>query len=189
MNIRSIGSIGLILAASVLWAQGKGAYAPAQAAADVLRQVSGSDGAFINAGILKPSFNSEDLSTLMLYPTDEILVLRLKGSEIRQAFERSLSLYPQENTSFLQVSGFEIEFSTSGDPGKRVLNVKASGTDLDENRYYQVAMPAALGRGGSGYFKLWDKTKIVATVPNQTVESVLKGKRAVDSKPRWVSHS
>lgn len=166
---------------------GTGPNATGQSVADYIKAVATADGAFIAAGLMKTDFQADNLASILQYPTDEIVVVRLKGSEVRQAFERSLNLFPQENTSFLQVSGFEVEFSSSGEPLKRVLNVKAGSGDLDENRYYSIAMPSSLGRGGSGYFKIWDKTRIVATINGITMESVLKGKKATDTKPRWVS--
>lgn len=182
------GMVGLVAVSTAQWkSPGTGAHAASQAAADVIRNVAETDGAFLAAGLIKTDFQADNLASILQYPTDEIVVVRLKGSEVRQAFERSLNLYPQDNTSFLQISGFEVEFSPNGDPGKRVLNIKAGGSDLDENRNYTIAMPSSLGRGGSGYFKIWDKTKIVATVDKINMESALRGKRVGESKPRWVS--
>jgi 2',3'-cyclic-nucleotide 2'-phosphodiesterase (5'-nucleotidase family) len=163
------------------------AHLPSQAAADVLREAAGSDGAFLAAGLVKESFNRENLASLLQYPEDEVVVLALKGAQIRQAFERSISLYPQQNTSFLQVSGFEIVFDPSASPGSRIKRVTAGGSALDESRTYNVAMPSSLGRGGLGYFKIWDKTKIVSTLPNTTVEKVLAEKKMAETAPRWVA--
>ena len=56
---------------------------------------------------------------------------------------------------------------------------------LENGKTYSIAMPANLGRGGLGYFKIWDKSKIAKTIEGATVESVLKGKRFVESSPRW----
>jgi 5'-nucleotidase/2',3'-cyclic-nucleotide 2'-phosphodiesterase/3'-nucleotidase/5'-nucleotidase len=114
-------------------------------------------------------------------------VVNLTGAQLRQAFERSLSLYPQPNTSFLQISGFEVTFSRSAATNKRVLNVTASGSALQDGKTYSVAMPSSLGRGGLGYFKIWDKANIKKTYDGVTVESVLRGKSASDTSPRWVA--
>jgi 2',3'-cyclic-nucleotide 2'-phosphodiesterase (5'-nucleotidase family) len=160
---------------------------PSQAAADVLRDAASADGAFLAAGLVKESFQQDNLASLLQYPEDEIVVLGLKGTLIRQAFERSISLYPQQNTSFLQVSGFEITFDPAAAPGSRVKRVSANGSSLDDNKTYNVAMPASLGRGGLGYFKIWDKNKIVNTIPNLTVEKALAGKKLSTTTPRWVA--
>lgn len=162
------------------------AHLPSQAAADILRDLSGADGAFLAAGLVKEAYQADNLASLLQYPTDELVVVSLSGSQIRQAFERTLSLYPLPNTSFLQISGFEVQFSKGAESGHRVTNVTASGAKLDDDKTYTVAMPSSLGRGGLGYFKIWDKSKITKTLEGVTVESALKGKRFTDSSPRWV---
>ena len=58
---------------------------------------------------------------------------------------------------------------------------------MDDNKTYNVAMPASLGRGGLGYFKIWDKNKIVNTLPDTTVEKALAGKKLATTTPRWVA--
>lgn len=183
----------LATASAVLAAQAKpaaspqeGAFLPGQAVADVLREVGGADLAFVPARSLGATFDGANLASLVLFPTDDVVVVKLTGREVRQALERSVALYPQPNSSFLQVSGLQVEFSMAGAPESRVLNVSANGGALDENRGYTVAMPGSLGRGGSGYFKIWDKSKIERTVPGATLESILKGRRYVASSPRWL---
>ncbi|HRK23017.1 MAG TPA: 5'-nucleotidase, partial [Fimbriimonadaceae bacterium] len=173
------------------WAQQRGpavdSHAPSQAAADILRDVANADGAFLAAGLVKESFQSDDLSTLMQYPDDEIVVIGITGAQIRQAFERSISLFPQPNTSMLQISGFEVVFDPNAEPSKRIKRISAGGSALDEGKTYNVAMPSSLGRGGLGYFKIWDKTKIVSTVAGTTVEKALAGKKLVQTSARWVA--
>lgn len=164
------------------------AHLPSQAAADALREYAGTDGAFLAAGLVKPSYQKgNELSTLLLYPADELVVVTITGAFVKQAFERSLAFYPQANTNFLQISGFEVVFSKDAPSGQRVIQVKCNGTALDESKNYQIAMPSSLGRGGLGYFKIWDKAKITKTFDKVTVESILKGKRYSETSPRWVA--
>ena len=183
---------GLVAAAACLAAAFEGpgteAHLPSQAAADLLREAAGADGAFLAAGLVKEAYQANDLSSILQYPTDELVTVGLKGSQIKQAFERAVSLYPEQNTSFLQISGFEATFSKGAAPGQRILSITAGGARLDESRTYMVAMPNTLGRGGLGYFKIWDKSKIVKT-HGQTVEDVLKGKKYVETAPRWSAQS
>lgn len=178
--------VALVCAMAFALSDGPGteAHLPSQAAADVLREQTGADGAFLAAGLVKESYRSDNLASLMQYPTDEVVLVQLKGAQIRQAFERSVSLYPQPNSSFLQISGFEVTFSKSGAVGQRVMSVTAGAGKLDDEKTYTVAMPNTLGRGGLGYFKIWDKSKIVRT-ESQTVEGMLRGKRFVETAPRW----
>jgi hypothetical protein len=185
---RTLLALTLCLAGTSALAQDDpqaGPHAAAQSAADALRQAAGSDGAFIAAGlIVRPK--AKDLAQMMQFATDEILVLSLSGSQIRRAFEKSVSIYPHPNSSFLQVSGFEITFSRSASPDKRVTSITVSGAPLQDGRTYTVAMPASLGRaGGFGYFTIWDQSTPTRTLTGATVESVLRGKSPSPSSPRY----
>jgi 2',3'-cyclic-nucleotide 2'-phosphodiesterase (5'-nucleotidase family) len=158
----------------------------AQAAADVLKTFAGADGAFIAAGMLKDGYDrSQDLSTMLLYPEDHVMLVKLTGAQVREALERSVSLYPQPNTSFLQLAGFEATFNKNAAEGHRLTAVTAGGAPISNTASFLVAMPARLAQGGYGYFKIWDKPDIVKSFDPSTVESVLKGKPFAATAPRW----
>lgn len=164
-----------------------GPYLPAQAAADQIRSAASAEIGFVAAGLIGDGYTKDkDLASLMLYPQEQIVIVKLTGTEIREALERSVSLYPQPNTGFLQVSGIEVSFRPSAPSGSRVVSASVGGSKLEAARVYSVAMPSSLGRGGCGYFNIWDKKKIAKTFETDTVESVLKGKRYVDTAPRWL---
>lgn len=185
---RAILGLMLMLSATLALPQegpDVGAHTASQAAADILRQFAGTDAAMIAAGLLNKNFDQDNLASLIQYPTDGIVVVNLTGSEIRQALERSVSLYPQPNPSFLQLSGIEATFSKSAPIGQRIISASINGSKLDEKKTYTVAMPESLGQGGSGYFKIWDTSKIAKSFDKTTVESVLKGKKVSESSPRW----
>jgi 2',3'-cyclic-nucleotide 2'-phosphodiesterase (5'-nucleotidase family) len=185
--------LGALLLASVpVWAFEKpdvGPNAAAQSAADVLRTFAGADGAFIAGGSLKETFNKDDMSTMLQFPTDEIVVLKLTGDQIRQAFERSVSLYPEANKSFLQISGFEVTFKKAKGSGDRIISISASGAALDNDKKYTVAMPSLLARGAVGYYRIWEKAETVKTFPNTKFEDVLKGKKVSEGALRWVAQA
>jgi 2',3'-cyclic-nucleotide 2'-phosphodiesterase (5'-nucleotidase family) len=189
-SIRPVLAVLFAATSLLAWAQQRGpgveAHLPSQAAADILAERAKADGAFLAAGLVKESFLADNLATLLQYPEDEIVIVGLKGSQIRQAFERSLSLYPQQNTSFLQISGFEVAFDPNAPSGSRVKRATANGSPIDENRTYNIAMPASLGRGGLGYFKIWDKSKIVSTLPELSMEKALTGAKLTTTSPRWI---
>lgn len=157
----------------------------AQDAADVLRSFTAADGAFLPSGHVKGAFDKSDLATILEYPLDNPMVLQLTGSQIRQALERSVSLFPQPNKSFLQLSGFDVTFSQGAPPYKRILSVTVNGSPLEDKKTYTVAMPSSLGLGTLGYFKIWDKPNISKTFDKVKMEDVLRGKRATGSVPRW----
>lgn len=175
------------LSAGLLAAPDLESHAPSQTAADLFREAAGTDMAFLAAGLVRSNFDAKDLATLMRYPSDELAVVKLKGSQVRAAFERSVALFPSPTDCFLQISNAEVSFSKSGDPDKRVKSIAVAGQKLDENKDYTVAMPMTLARGGLGYFKVWDKNQITKTVSGVTLEQILSGKAAVDSAPRWKS--
>ena len=52
-----------------------GAHLPSQAAADILRDVASTDGAFLAAGLVRESYQAENLASLLQYPTDELVVV------------------------------------------------------------------------------------------------------------------
>lgn len=158
-----------------------------QSIADQLKDAAQVDGAFITSGLLREDYKGDSLTAALLYPTEEVVVVSLRGAQIRQALERAVSLYPHPFSAWLHISGFEASFSASAESGKRILTVTANGDKLDDSRTYNVAMPAQLGRGGFGYFKVWDKSRIVKTLDKTSVESIVKDKKAVQTKNRVVA--
>lgn len=156
-----------------------------QSVADVLATAAGTQHAFVAEGLLRAPLQRDNLASAILYPTDEVVVVALKGAQVRQALERAASLYPRPNPSFLYTAGFEVVVDPSKEPGARIVAVTSAGAKLDEDRTYEIAMPSSLGRGGLGYFKVWDRSKIVRTLPGATIEDVLRGKSVGSSAPRW----
>ena len=160
------------------------AFAPGQSIADEIRAVAGTVAAWVPAGVLKGDA-SGDLASYLLFPDDDVAVLRLTGKQVKAALERSVSLYPSPNPSFLQVSGLEVTFRAGAAPDGRISAVKIGGTELDEGASYEVAMPSNLAKGGLGFFTVWDRRVAPRPVPNSTLESLLKGKSVGARAPRW----
>lgn len=186
---RSLVTTAVVALCLSAFAQDKpesGAHGPSQSAADYLRDYTGADGAFLAAGLVKEFVQKDNLATLLQYKTDQVMILSLTGAQVKAAFERSLAFYPSANSSFLQISGFEVTFNKTAAVNSRVISVTAAGTKLEEAKTYRVAMPSSLGRGALGYFKVWDKTSITKTYDDVTIEDVLKGKRLTETSPRWI---
>lgn len=162
-------------------------HGPSQAAADVLREVTGADAAFLPAGMVKPLAEVSDLAQLLVYPTDTVSVVKLSGAQVRSALERSVSLVPLPSSAFLQVSGIEATYSKGAPVDKRLTKISIAGAALDEGRVYNIAMPTTLARGGLGYFKVWNRENISRTLEDQTLESFLKGKPNRSTGSRWIA--
>ncbi len=191
-KLRLAFGLVLLIASATVFAgadekAGLGANLGGQAAADALKAFASSDGAFLAAEQLKETYKKDNLASILKYPTDEITVLNLTGAQIKQAFERSVSLYPESNSSFLQISGFEVTFKKSAAPNSRIVSVTVNGAKLEDGKTYTVAMPSLLGHGALGYFKIWEKAKPTKNPPKGTLESVLKDKKYAETSPRWSS--
>lgn len=161
-------------------------FARGQSIADEMANAASVDVAFMAEGLLRQTGRG-DLASLLEYPGDEIVVMKLSGSQIKAALERSISLFPSPNPAFLHVSGLEVTYNPSLQPDARVTEVTLGGSALSNGSTHEVAMPSSLARGGLGYFTLWEKKDQVRTLEGQTLESLLKGKRSVSSSPRWTS--
>jgi len=176
----------IALTASIALAQTSSNTVIGQAVADAIREAAGSSGALVPNALIAGG-NRNDLSSVLRDPTEEIVVVNLTGSQLRQAFERSLTTYPTESNSFLFLSGFDVTVNRNAPAGSRVVSMTAGGSRIADGQTYSVAMPSSLGRGGLGYFKIWDKSKIAKTLPGVQLGSLLKGKRAADSSSRYSS--
>ena len=109
----------------------------------------------IPAGMIRAS----DILKCLQYPNDEIAVMTLKGDQLLKALERSVSIYPQKNMGFLQVSGLTITFDPSAKKESRIKSVFAGSEQVVSNRTYRVATTKPLADGAYGYFTVWgDRT-------------------------------
>lgn len=183
---RVIFLLGVVLACAVGFAQDvrTAANPVGQSIADEIRSAAGSEVAFITSGVIKTNYSGTDLAEALDFPEDEIVVSSLRGSQIQEALERSVALFPQNNSAFLQVSGLTVTFDPARPSGSRITSVEVNGSRLDPSRIYSVAMPNSLAIGGSGYFKIWDKGAISRRL-GQTIESVVKGKSPSATSPRY----
>ncbi|MBV6457628.1 MAG: hypothetical protein HONBIEJF_00743 [Fimbriimonadaceae bacterium] len=166
---------------------GDEAHLPSQAAADLLRTAARTDAAFIAAGQIKTPFDPKNLATLLQYPGDDVAIVSLKGSQIKQALERSISLYPSPSMCFLQLSGIEVTFKKDAPAESRITKVLIGGLAISEGNTYTVAMPGSLARGGMGYFKIWEKSQVKPATGLTTLESILSGKDGSGGSPRWIA--
>jgi len=163
-----------------------GSTSSGQSIADDLKSYTSAEIALVPAGLMNQPLQKNDLATMLSYPSEGIVVIELTGSQIRQALERSASLFPQPNVGFLQIAGLEVTIKKSGAPDSRVTSVTVNGSKLEDAKAYQVAMPSSLQRGQLGYSNLWDKAKVTHSFSKITLQDVLKDKHVVQSSPRWV---
>jgi len=138
--------------------------------ADAFRAAAHSDVAFVSAGDLKKTTDplpagkvqSDDVSALIAYPDDRIVVLALDGRKIREALETSVATYPRPGLGFLQVSGLTFSFDPSKPTGSRVGSIAVGGRPIADDQAYTVAMVSSLADGALGYWKVWSKRNVVS---------------------------
>lgn len=134
--------------------------------ADAIRAATKSDAALVAAScfeetsIPRGSLTTADILKTLVYKGDNLVVMKLTGSQILRGLEHGLYLYPKFNSAFLQVSGLVVTIVPDGEKEKRVASVKFGGDTLDANKSYRIAMPAPLANGALAYFKVWKKSDI-----------------------------
>ena len=118
---------------------------------DVMRELSGTDLAFVNAGGLRADLPSGEVTmgnVLNAFPfSDRIVLLEMKGRDILAVLEQAATL----ERGMIQVSGLVARYSPSKPVGHRILNVEVGGQPLETNRSYRVAVPDILAQGSDLY--------------------------------------
>lgn len=159
--------------------------------ADALRAVERTDAALISASsftdvtIPKGPASTADLLKSLEYQDDSIVVVKLTGAQIRKALEHGLTLLPQKNSAFLQVSGIAASIDAGADKDKRVSALRVGGSAVRDDRVYTVSMPSPLANGALGYFKVWEKKNVdhdTNKSVGQAVTDYLATVRSVGSK-------
>lgn len=160
--------------------------------ADALRDADKADAAFLTASsfnanttIPKGGASIEDVLKALEYPDDTIVIVKLTGAKIRRGLEHALSLYPQGNSAFLQVSGMTVTINPDGDKGNRITSVKIGRSDLADTKTYRIAMPSPLASGSVGYYKIWEKGDIerdTNVAVTQAVRDYLATQRTLGGK-------
>lgn len=156
-----------------------------QSIADIFRSASGADVALVASGFLSPTRDTKNLADTFQFPSDELWLVSLTGKQLNEAFDRSLSFYPEPCTDMLYFSGAEVTFQSGRTVKTKVVSVTVGGAPLDLGKTYKVAMPASLARGGLSYFSLWNFQKPEKVV-SPAISKLLDGKSVQTSTLRWL---
>jgi len=150
--------------------------------ADAVRKALQADIAFIAASELKPKdpsfppgkISSVDIIKLVSYTDDPLAILQLQGKAIRQALERSISIYPQPNLGFLQVSGLKFTFDPSKPSGERVISITVGSSPLADDAIYTIGVTNSMANGALGYWKVWSESNIKERKPNLNIPTAIE---------------
>jgi len=164
--------------------------------ADAVRAEAGTSVALVPAGglreitIPKGKVKAEDVLKCLQYHDDRIAVIELTGAQLTAALERSVSIHPQKNLGFLQVSGIEFKFDPKLPKGSRLMSVMVGKEKIANERKYRVGTTKPLADGAYGYFTIWGKglkPEIKDKTTAQAVTKFLSGQASVDyQKPNRI---
>ncbi len=128
--------------------------------ADSLRWLTGSDVGLINGGVFRASVPIGDVDVGDIYasiPFENFVGVKMvDGATLRDAVEHGLSGLPGAAGYFPQISGMEVVYDGSGEPGSRVVSITVGGSILDPDRVYTVASIGFVLDGGDGYTMFTD---------------------------------
>lgn len=142
--------------------------------ADAVRFSAGVEIAFVPAATFKGSkAASAEAALALLDPaTDEIVVMSVRGSQLKEALERSVSFAGTPFAGFLQVSGLSFKYDSRKEIGERVEGVLIGGKPLELQKVYKLATTRPLADGQQGYFQIWKKDQIQAVTKKTLGDAV-----------------
>ncbi|KAM0326577.1 hypothetical protein ACHAQA_006446 [Verticillium albo-atrum] len=124
---------------------------------DIMRNYHHADAALMAAGTIRGDqvyppgvLRVRDITNCFPFE-DPVVVIRVTGSQLRDALENSVSMYPAQEGRFPQVSNIEFEFDPSKAAGARVNWVRLGGAPLDDEKKYVLATRGYMARGKDGY--------------------------------------
>jgi len=115
---------------------------------------TGADVAITNGGGIRASIPAGDVTkgeVNTVLPFGNFVVLtKLTGAQIYEAFEHGYSLLPATNGAFTQ-SNLNVVYNSKAEAGKRILRLFLNGKAIDKNATYSVATNDFMAAGGDGY--------------------------------------
>lgn len=125
--------------------------------ADSIRAEAGSDIAVMNGGSIRTDMTypvgqltKKDAFSILPFG-NTLVVVKVKGSVVRQMLENSVSQVENTAGRFLQISGATYAFNPKAPAGSRIVDAAVGGKPLDDNATYSVAINDYLYAGGDGY--------------------------------------
>ncbi len=126
---------------------------------------TGADFAFVNGGGIRSSIYeglvTKDAVLKVLPFGYRVVVLEIKGKDIKKALEHGFSKYPELSGAFPHIGGMTVKFDSSRVAGSRLVKVLVNGIiPIEDDKVYTLATDDFLLEGGDGYSVFKDK-KIV----------------------------
>ncbi len=126
--------------------------------ADAMREATGAEVAVMNGGGIRggkiyragAALTRRDVLGELPFG-NRLVVIELRGRDLRRALEAGLSRMPAASGGFPQVSGLTVEVDPKRPAGDRIVSMSVGGAPLVPDRPYRVATNDFLARGGDGY--------------------------------------
>lgn len=126
--------------------------------ADAMRSATKADIAITNGGGIRAD-RTYDAGTVLTrrdilseLPFGNVTVMtEITGQQVLDALENGFSQVEKGAGRFPQVSGLQVVYDPTAEPGKRVVSVKVNGSDLDVHKLYKTATNDYMLGGGDGY--------------------------------------
>lgn len=128
---------------------------------DILRDVAQKkvgkhvDAAIINAGDIRTrlapgNITRKDLYSLLPF-SNQLVILKLTGSQLKKAMEHGLSNVKSGSGAFPQISGIRLKYDSSREPGNRITSIEVNEKPIINDHIYHIATTDFLATGGDGY--------------------------------------
>ena len=123
--------------------------------ADAMRAETKADVAFTNGGGIRASIEAGEVTkgdVITVLPFGNYVITKeITGEALLAALEHGVSVAPEANGGFLQVSGMTFAYDAKLEAGKRVSDAKIAGVAVDPAKKYLVATNDFMAVGGDGY--------------------------------------
>ncbi len=129
--------------------------------ADMVREHAKTDVAMIPSGAIRADLEAGEVTVeevLNVFPfTDLVSNVTLSGEELRQVFEKGLSL----DYGIVQFSGVTLTFDSSKPRGEKLIQASIGGEPLHPDRTYTLSTGSFTATGGEGYDMLANAEKVI----------------------------
>jgi len=113
----------------------------------------------INSSINKGLINIRNIREV-LPAKDEVIIKKIKGSELLKALKHGVSKYPDTASFFPQLSGIKLIFAEVQNGENEILRASINYEQIKKDKNYLIATNDFLADGGDGYEEFKEAEKI-----------------------------
>lgn len=171
---------------------------------DILLDKTKADISLFNGGNIRDTIEKGDITRrdiVDVFPFSNTIVTKeLTGTQIKDALEQGVRLYPEKNAAFLQVGGISYYFDPKQKEGEKITGILKDGKPLDLDKKYVVATNDYIASGGDdfNYFSKEPVLKDFGNLEGIVIEYIeckneisksVDGRISIKSKEELISNS